>query len=258
MFRKENYICNVIIKKLPLAVKTVGGIFIMIIFVMCFYCSLIFFVKKGKIKLRNQKEEIYKMYNSYVKKFLDVFFSFLLIIILLPVMICIGIAIKIDSAGPILFKQNRIGKDKKMFTIFKFRTMKIETPSNVPTHLFNDSLLYITRVGKFLRVTSLDELPQLFNILMGQMSFIGPRPALWNQYDLIELRDQGLANKMVPGLTGLAQVKGRDELPLEIKANYDNEYASSFSLFMDIKILFLTVFSVLSHRGVKEGSEEAK
>lgn len=167
-------------------------------------------------------------------------------------MICIGIAIKIDSPGPIFFKQNRIGKDKKMFTIFKFRTMKVETPSNVPTHLFNDSLSYITRVGKFLRVTSLDELPQLFNIFLGHMSFIGPRPALWNQYDLIEKREACSVNKILPGLTGLAQINGRDELDIDTKVSFDSVYAQKITFLGDLKILFMTIIKVFIREGIKE------
>ncbi len=167
-------------------------------------------------------------------------------------MICIGIAIKIDSHGPIFFKQNRIGKDKKMFTIFKFRTMKVETPSNVPTHLFNNSLSYITRVGKFLRVTSLDELPQLFNIFLGQMSFIGPRPALWNQYDLIEKREACSVNKIFPGLTGLAQINGRDEIDIDTKVSYDSVYAQNITFMDDLKILFMTIIKVFIRDGIKE------
>jgi Sugar transferases involved in lipopolysaccharide synthesis len=193
------------------------------------------------------------MYKRYVKKILDVSFSFLLIIILLPLMILIAVAIKIDSPGPIIFRQNRIGKNKKMFSIFKFRTMKIETPKNVPTHLLKNSKMYLTLVGKFLRITSLDELPQLFNILKGQMSFIGPRPALWNQFDLIEAREKHGVNKIYPGLSGLAQINGRDELDIKTKVKYDSEYVQKISFFLDTKIFFLTIINVFLQRNIKEG-----
>ena len=192
------------------------------------------------------------MYNRYIKRFLDMLLAFVLIVILMPLMICIGIAIKIDSTGPILFKQNRIGKDKKIFSIIKFRTMKIETPENVPTHLFNNSLSYITRIGKILRITSLDELPQLFNILKGEMSFIGPRPALWNQYDLIEEREIYGVNKIYPGITGLAQINGRDELDIKTKVSYDFAYAKNISFINDAKIFFMTIIKVFIREGIKE------
>lgn len=174
-------------------------------------------------------------------------------------MIILALIIKLDSKGPVLFKQKRIGKDCVEFDIFKFRTMRTDTPSDLPTHLFQNPESFITASGRFLRKSSLDELPQLFNILKGQMSFIGPRPALWNQYDLIESREQQKAmfgfsaNSIKPGITGWAQVNGRDELPIEVKAKLDGYYAKNVSLPLDIRILFLTVTSVLTRKGVSEG-----
>lgn len=193
------------------------------------------------------------------KSILDYLVAVILIILFSPILIIISILIKLDSTGPVLFKQKRIGKDKKEFFIYKFRTMRTDTPKDMPTHLFNNPELFITKSGRFLRKSSLDELPQLFNILKGQMSFIGPRPALWNQYDLIEARDRLTnefsisANAIKPGITGWAQVNGRDELPIEIKADLDKFYAKYLSLKLDIKILLLTVTSVFTAKGVSEG-----
>jgi len=161
--------------------------------------------------------------------------------------------IKIDSKGPILFKQERIGKNKNHFFILKFRTMRIDTPKNMPTHLFENPEKWITSMGKFLRKTSIDELPQLFNILKGEMSVVGPRPALWNQYDLIDLRDQFNINNITPGLTGWAQVNGRDELSIELKVKFDKEYVDHMSFIFDVKCIILTIFKVLRSDGVVEG-----
>ncbi len=189
----------------------------------------------------------------------DYLFAVLLTIILSPILIILALIIKLDSKGPVLFKQKRIGKDCVEFDIFKFRTMRTDTPSDLPTHLFQNPESFITASGRFLRKSSLDELPQLFNILKGQMSFIGPRPALWNQYDLIESREQQKeafgfsANSIKPGITGWAQVNGRDELPIEIKAKLDGYYAKNVSLPLDIRIRCLTVTSVLTRKGVSEG-----
>jgi len=194
-----------------------------------------------------------------IKQLLDYIFSFLLTVVLSPILLLIAIIIKLDSKGPVLFKQKRIGKDCTEFDVFKFRSMRTDTPSDLPTHLFQNPESFITKSGKFLRKSSLDELPQLFNILKGEMSFIGPRPALWNQYDLIDARKKqaekyGIdANAVKPGITGWAQVNGRDELPIEVKADYDGYYVSHLSFFLDIKILFLTVFSVITSKGVSEG-----
>lgn len=177
--------------------------------------------------------------------------------ILLPLFILLILVIKIDSRGPILFKQKRVGKNKEYFMIWKFRTMKIETPKNTPTHLLENPDQWITRVGKFLRKTSLDELPQLFNILAGKMSFVGPRPALWNQYDLIEERDKYNANSVLPGITGLAQVSGRDELLIPEKAKLDGDYVMQMNLWIDIKLVIKTFLTVLSKDGVVEGGAGA-
>lgn len=193
------------------------------------------------------------MYKGYVKRWIDFFLSFIGLIVLSPVFLILIVCIKLDSKGPVLFKQRRIGKNKKEFYILKFRTMKIDTPKDTPTHLLENPESYITRVGKFLRKSSLDELPQIINILKGEMSIIGPRPALWNQYDLIAERDKYGANDIMPGLTGWAQINGRDELPIEVKAKLDGEYVDKISFWMDIKCFFGTIISVLKSDGVVEG-----
>lgn len=190
---------------------------------------------------------------SVMKRIIDFSLSLTIIIGLSIIFILLCVVIKLDSPGPILFKQRRIGKDKKEFNILKFRTMKIDAPNDMPTHLLDKPDAYITRVGKFLRKTSLDELPQLINIVKGEMSIIGPRPALWNQYDLIAERDKYKANDALPGLTGLAQISGRDELPIEVKAKIDGEYVEKKGPVLDSKIFVKTVFSVLKSDGVKEG-----
>jgi O-antigen biosynthesis protein WbqP len=190
---------------------------------------------------------------SIAKRIIDFSLSFFIVICLSVVLIILCLLIKIDSPGPILFKQKRIGKDKKEFHILKFRTMKVDAPKDIPTHLLDKPDFYITRVGKFLRKTSLDELPQLFNILKGEMSIIGPRPALWNQYDLIVERDKYKANNILPGLTGLSQISGRDELRIEVKAKIDGDYVKNRSPLLDTEIFVKTVFSVLKSDGVKEG-----
>ncbi|KML33320.1 sugar transferase [Rossellomorea marisflavi] len=188
-----------------------------------------------------------------VKRLIDIIFSLAGLIVLSPIFLLLMISIKVDSRGPVFFKQSRIGINKTDFNILKFRTMKIDTPRDTPTHLLVNPEQYITKVGKFLRKSSLDELPQIWNILIGNMSIIGPRPALWNQYDLISERDKYGANNTPPGLTGLAQIKGRDELPIEIKAKLDGEYVKNISLWMDIKCFFGTIVSVLKSEGVIEG-----
>nr|PZN07364.1 MAG: sugar transferase [Caldicoprobacter oshimai] len=193
------------------------------------------------------------MYRKYIKRILDFVLSFIALIILSPVFLIIAILIKLDSKGPVLFKQKRVGKNKKHFYILKFRTMKVDAPKDTPTHMLQNPEMYITRVGKFLRKTSLDELPQIINILKGDMSIIGPRPALWNQYDLIEERDKYGANDVYPGLTGWAQINGRDELPIEVKARYDGEYVQKMSFWMDVKCFFGTIISVIKADGVVEG-----
>lgn len=193
------------------------------------------------------------MYSKYGKRTIDFILSFAGIIILSPLLIVLMVLIKVTSPGPIFFKQKRVGIHKSYFNILKFRTMRIDTPKDMPTHLLENPDQYITSVGKFLRKTSLDELPQLFNIFKGEMAIVGPRPALWNQYDLIELRDAYGANDVLPGLTGWAQVNGRDELEIDVKAKLDGEYCKNLSFLLDVKCFFMTIFSVLKHDGVVEG-----
>jgi len=194
------------------------------------------------------------MYKPF-KRLIDIVASIAGILVLSPLLILLTIIIKSDSRGPILFKQKRIGLHKKSFMIYKFRTMRTDTPADMPTHLLDDPASFITKSGAFMRRTSLDELPQLFNILYGQMSVVGPRPALWNQYDLIAARDNVQANDLRPGLTGWAQVNGRDELAIDVKAKLDGDYVKQMSLWFDIQIFFKTIFSVLRREGVKEGSD---
>lgn len=189
----------------------------------------------------------------FFKRAIDLFLSAIGLILLSPVFLILIIAIKVDSKGPILFKQKRIGISKTHFNILKFRTMRIDTPKDIPTHLLENPERWITRVGRFLRKTSMDELPQIWNIFLGQMSIIGPRPALWNQIDLIEERDKYGANELKPGLTGWAQINGRDELPIEIKARLDGEYVERISFGFDVKCFFGTIVNVLKRDGVVEG-----
>ena len=204
------------------------------------------------------------MYKSFLKRVSDILMSSVAIILLLIPMVFIALAIKIDSRGPVFFKQKRIGKNKKTFHILKFRTMRTDAPKDAPTHTLQHPTKWITKVGGFLRKTSLDELPQIFNIFIGQMSVIGPRPALWNQDDLILERDKYGANALRPGLTGWAQINGRDELPIPVKAKLDGEYVERLSsgffkgIFIDVRCLFGTVFSVLRSDGVIEGAVEDK
>ena len=193
------------------------------------------------------------MYTRYMKRPLDFILSLAGIIVLSPVLLVIIICIKLSSPGPIFFKQKRVGVHKTHFNILKFRTMRMDTPKDVPTHLLKNPDQYITGIGKFLRKTSLDELPQLFNILKGDMAVIGPRPALWNQYDLIAERDKYGANDILPGLTGWAQINGRDELEIDVKARLDGEYVQKMSFLFDCKCFFGTITSVLHHDGVVEG-----
>ena len=194
----------------------------------------------------------------FLKRLIDMILSSLGVILLLPVFIILIIAIKLDSRGPVLFKQKRIGINKSCFYILKFRTMRLDTPQNTPTHLLENPDQWITKVGKFLRKSSLDELPQIINILKGDMSIVGPRPALWNQYDLIEERDKYGANDVPVGLTGWAQINGRDELEIEVKAKLDGEYVEKWGLLMDIRCFFGTIFSVLRRDGVVEGGTGVK
>jgi len=193
------------------------------------------------------------MYNKVFKRLIDVVLSGLGIVVLAPVYLIVALAIKIDDPGPVFFRQKRVGIYKTHFHILKFRTMKMETPKDTPTHLLQNPEQYITKVGRILRKTSLDELPQIFQIFTGKMSVIGPRPALWNQFDLIEERDKYGANDVRPGLTGWAQINGRDELPIDVKARFDGEYVEKMSFLFDCKCFFGTIVSVLKHDGVVEG-----
>jgi lipopolysaccharide/colanic/teichoic acid biosynthesis glycosyltransferase len=202
----------------------------------------------------NAKERYYLP----IKGALDIIFSGAAIVCLLPLLIVIALAVKLESPGPVLFKQKRVGKNKKLFMIWKFRTMRIDTPADMPTHMLSDPEQYITKTGKFLRKTSLDELPQIFNIFKGDMSIIGPRPALWNQYDLIEERDRYGANQVLPGLTGWAQINGRDELEIREKARFDGEYVKKIGPRMDVKCFLGSIGIVLRHDGVVEGGPRGR
>lgn len=188
-----------------------------------------------------------------MKRGFDILSSLVAIVLFSPILLILAIIVKCTSPGPILFKQRRIGKDNQEFMIYKFRTMRIDTP-NVATHLLKNPEQYITPIGKFMRKTSLDELPQLFNILKGEMSVVGPRPALYNQYDLIEMRTNANVHTVRPGLTGLAQVSGRDELENEQKVYFDQQYVQKQSFFFDLKLIFLTVVKVFKSEGVVEGA----
>lgn len=191
------------------------------------------------------------------KRVIDLVLSVLAAVILSPVFLILFIAIKLDTPGPIFFKQKRVGINKTHFNILKFRTMRIDTPKDTPTHLLGNPDQYITKVGKFLRKTSLDELPQIFNIIKGEMAIIGPRPALWNQYDLIAERDKYNANDVRPGLTGWAQINGRDELPITVKSELDGEYIQKMNFAFDVKCFVGTITSVLKSDGVIEGGTGA-
>lgn len=193
------------------------------------------------------------MYKRFGKRALDLLLSGLGLVVLSPLFLIISIAIKAEDPGPVFFRQKRVGIHKTYFNIVKFRSMRQDTPHDMPTHLLNDPQRWITKTGRFLRKTSLDELPQVAQIFTGKMSIIGPRPALWNQYDLIAQRDQYGANDITPGLTGWAQVNGRDELEIEEKARLDGEYAQNISFGMDMKIFWMTVKNVLRGSGVVEG-----
>ena len=198
------------------------------------------------------------MYPRYIKRFLDIVLSFTGLVLLSPVFLFLAVWIKLDSKGPVFFKQKRVGKGKTHFNILKFRSMRTDAPHDMPTHLLSNPEAFITRIGHFLRKTSLDELPQIWNIFVGQMSIIGPRPALWNQYDLIAERDKYGANDVHPGLTGWAQINGRDELEIAVKARLDGEYVQKMGLGMDVKCFFGTILSVLKSDGVVEGGTGEK
>ena len=194
----------------------------------------------------------------HIKRLLDFALSLLMLVALSPLLCILALAVKLTSPGPVLFKQKRVGIHKTHFTIYKFRSMRTDTPKDMPTDQLKNPDAFITPLGHFLRRSSMDELPQLINILKGDMSFVGPRPALYNQYDLIAERDKYGANDVPPGLTGLAQVEGRDELPIPEKARLDGVYAAHLSFWLDVKLIFRTVLPVLQGRGIVEGAQEKK
>ena len=198
------------------------------------------------------------MMYPFIKRGADVVLSLLALICLSPVYLLVALAVKLTSPGPVLFRQKRVGRGGRLFTIYKFRTMRTDTPRDTATHLLQDPSRYITRVGAFLRRSSLDELPQFFNVLKGDMSIVGPRPALYNQYDLIAAREKAGVNAVRPGITGLAQISGRDELPIPVKVRYDREYVENLSLKMDARCFFGTIISVLRAEGVREGGTGGK
>ena len=193
------------------------------------------------------------MYRTFGKRFLDILLSLLALLILWPIMLLTALWIKLDSKGPVLFRQQRVGKDQHIFEMYKFRTMRIDAPHDVPTHLLKNPEKCITKCGRFLRKTSVDELPQIWNILIGDMSIVGPRPALWNQYDLIEARNECSVNCIRPGLTGWAQINGRDELSVSEKVRFDAEYACAMGFLFDCRCVLGTVGKVLRSDGVVEG-----
>ena len=219
-------------------------------------CQLVMSVVERNEKFLN------RIYRSVIKRLIDIILSLLGIVVLSPIMLIIAIAIRIDDKGTILFRQERVGKHKETFEIWKFRTMLMSAPKDTPTHLFKTPAKYITRVGRILRKSSLDELPQLFQILSGRMTIVGPRPALWNQDDLVAERDKHTylnetVNDLTPGLTGWAQINGRDELPIDVKAKLDGEYLKRLSFLFDIRCFFGTFISVLKGRGILEGGTDA-
>jgi len=197
------------------------------------------------------------MYRNYLKHVFDFIGAIVTFVILSPLFLFLCLIIKLESRGPVFFKQRRIGKDKTEFLILKFRSMRVDAPKDQPTHLLKNPEAYITRLGKFLRKTSLDELPQLINIILGHMSIVGPRPALYNQYDLIAMRDECGANDVRPGLTGWAQVNGRDELPIDMKSRFDGEYVEKLSFLFDLKCIAKTFKSVSTAEGVVEGGSSS-
>lgn len=213
-------------------------------------CDLLWLVGSLRSFMKKKSNSVY---NKVIKRIIDIICSFLAIVVLSVAYLPICLIVKLTSPGPVFFKQKRVGVNKSYFNILKFRTMRIDTPKDCPTHLLQNPDQYITKVGKFLRKTSLDELPQIFNIFKGDMSVIGPRPALWNQDDLIAERDKYGVNAFKPGLTGWAQVNGRDELPIPVKAKLDGEYVEKISFLFDVKCLLLTVISVFKSDGVVEG-----
>lgn len=210
-------------------------------------------IKKKLFYIDNVKHDCFRMNYKTLKEVSDFILALMACSVLLWIFLLIAIAVMLDSKGPVLFRQKRIGKNRKLFILYKFRTMRIGTPKDTPTHLLSDPNLHITRIGKFLRKSSLDELPQLMNILVGDISIIGPRPALWNQLDLVNEREKYGANVIKPGLTGWAQVNGRDELPIRLKAKFDGEYVAQYGLKIDLKCFVRTVYSVIMSDGIAEG-----
>ena len=195
---------------------------------------------------------------THVKRVLDLLLSLTAIVVLSPLMLVLALIIRATSPGPVFFRQKRVGMGKTHFMIYKFRTMRIDAPKDRPTHLLKDPTAYITPVGHFLRRSSLDELPQLINIIKGEMAVVGPRPALWNQFDLIAERDKYGANDVRPGLTGWAQINGRDELPIDVKARLDGEYVEKMGFCFDVKCILGTVVKVIRSEGVVEGQQQNK
>ncbi len=193
-----------------------------------------------------------------IKRAFDLILSLIALILLSPLLLILALAVRMTSPGPAFFTQKRVGRNKTHFMIYKFRTMRTDAPKDAPTHLLQNSQSYITPIGRFLRASSLDELPQLINILKGEMSIVGPRPALWNQFDLIAERDKYRANDVRPGLTGWAQINGRDELPIDVKARLDGEYIARMGFLFDIRCILGTVLSVLRRDGVREGAQDKK
>ena len=192
----------------------------------------------------------------HVKRLLDAILAALALVVLSPLMLALAFAVKLTSPGPVFFRQKRVGLKKSYFMIYKYRTMRIDAPKDQPTHLLKNPAAFITPIGRFLRKYSLDELPQLFNILKGEMAVVGPRPALWNQFDLIAERDKYGANGVRPGLTGWAQINGRDELPIDVKARLDGEYVRRMNFLFDVKCVVGTVFRVVAAEGVVEGEQK--
>lgn len=197
-------------------------------------------------------------YTRYAKRWIDFLLALIGLIVLSPVFLLVSLAIWLDDPGPVIFTQKRFGINKQFFTLHKFRSMKMSAPHDTPTHLLSNPEQHITRVGRFIRKSSLDELPQIWDILVGSMSIIGPRPALWNQEDLIRERDRYGANALRPGLTGWAQINGRDELPIEVKARLDGEYAQNICFAMDVRCFFGTIGAVLNHKGYVEGGSSSR
>ena len=194
----------------------------------------------------------------YVKRILDFALSLMALVVLSPLLLVLALLVRVTSPGPVFFRQKRVGQGKSHFMIYKFRTMRTDAPKDQPTHLLKDPAAYITPVGRFLRRSSLDELPQLLNIIKGEMAVVGPRPALWNQFDLIAERDKYGANDVRPGLTGWAQINGRDELPIDVKARLDGEYVRRMSFGFDVRCVLGTVLKVLRSDGVVEGTQSGK